>query len=47
MLSLFYGPTLTSIHDYWKEKIFEYIDYSFDYTDMALMYSQQSGVFAF
>ena len=28
MLSLFYGPTLTSIHNYWK-------DHSFDYTDLG------------
>ena len=28
MLSLLYGPTLTSIHDYWK-------NYSFDYTDIC------------
>ena len=27
-LSLLYGPTLTSIHDYWK-------NYSFDYTDFC------------
>ena len=26
--SLFYGPTLTSIHDYWK-------NHSFDYTDLC------------
>ena len=28
VLSFFYGPTLTSIHDYWKK-------HSFDYTDFA------------
>ena len=27
MLSLLYGPTLTPIHDYWK-------NHSFDYTDL-------------
>ena len=27
-LSLLYGPTLTSVHDYWK-------NYSFDYTDFV------------
>ena len=27
-LSLLYGPTLTSVHDYWK-------NYSFDYTDLC------------
>ena len=26
MLSLLYGPTLTSIHDYWKNHSFDYID---------------------
>ena len=35
-LSLHYGPTITSIHDYWK-------NYSFDYTDFC----QQSDVSAF
>ena len=34
--SLLYGPTLTSIHDYWK-------NHSFDYTDLC----QQSDVSAF
>ena len=36
MLSLLYGPTLTSIHDYWK-------NHSFDYTDICW----QSNVSAF
>ena len=36
VLSLLYGPTLTSIHDYWK-------NHSFDYTDLC----QQSDVSAF
>ena len=35
-LSLLYGPTLTSVHVYWK-------NYSFDYTDLC----QQSDVSAF
>ena len=35
-LSLLYGPTLISIHDYWK-------NHSFDYTDLC----QQSAVSAF
>ena len=26
MLSLLYGPTLTSIHDYWKNHSFDYMD---------------------
>ena len=26
MLSLHYGPTLTSIHDYWKNHNFDYMD---------------------
>ena len=36
VLSLLYGPTLTSIHDYWKNR-------SFDYTDLCW----QSDVSAF
>ena len=36
VLSLLYGPTLTSIHDYWK-------DHGFDYMDLC----QQSDIFAF
>ena len=28
MFSLLYGPTLTSMHDYWK-------NYSFDYADLC------------
>ena len=35
-LSLLYGPTLTSIHDYWKNHIFDYVDFC-----------QQSGISAF
>ena len=35
-LSLLYGPTLTSVHDYWK-------NHSFDYTDL---YRQSNNVFA-
>ena len=35
-LSLLYGPTLTSIYDYWK-------NHSFDYMDLC----QQSDVSAF
>ena len=26
MLSFLYGPTLTSIHDYWKNHSFDYMD---------------------
>ena len=26
MYSLLYGPTLTSIHDYWKNHSFDYMD---------------------
>ena len=36
MLSFLYGPSLTFIHDYWK-------NHSFDYTDLC----QQSNVSAF
>ena len=35
-LSLLYGPTLTSVHDYWKK-------HSFDYMELC----QQSDVSAF
>ena len=35
-LSLFYGPTLTCVHDYWE-------DHSFDYMKLC----RQSDVFAF
>ena len=35
-LSLLYGPTLTSVHDYWK-------NYSFDYMDLC----RQNDVFGF
>ena len=36
VLGLVYGPTLTSVHDYWKNP-------SFDYMDLC----QQRAVFAF
>ena len=36
VLSLLYGSTITSVHDYWK-------NHSFDYTDLC----QQSDVSAF
>ena len=36
VLSLFYGPNLTSVHDYWK-------NHSFDYTDLC----QKSNVSTF
>ena len=36
VLSLLYGPTLTSTHDYWKNLSFDYMDFC-----------QQSDVFAF
>ena len=41
VLSFLYGPTLISVHDYWKN--FDYMDYSFDYMDLC----QQSNVSAF
>ena len=31
MISLLYGPTITSIHDYWK-------NHSFDYTDLIAIF---------
>jgi hypothetical protein len=36
VLSLLYGPTITSMHDYWK-------NHSFDYIDLC----QQNDVYAF
>ena len=27
VLSLLYGPTLTSVHDYWKKHVFDYMDF--------------------
>ena len=36
MLSLLYGPALTSVHDYWK-------NHSFDYKDLC----QKTDIFAF
>ena len=41
VLSFLYGPTLISVHDYWKN--FDYMDYSFDYMDLC----QQSNVSEF
>ena len=43
MLSLLYDPTLTSVHDYWK-------NHSFDYTDfcqqvMSLLFNTLSRFF--
>ena len=36
MLSLLYGPTLTSVHDYWE-------NYSFDYTDLCSSHIAQQN----
>ena len=38
VLSFLYGPTLTSIHDYWK-------NHSFDYTDLCLLFNMLSRFF--
>ena len=40
MLSLLYGPTLTSIHDYWKNHSFDYTDlcWQSDVTDIICTY---------
>ena len=35
LLSLLYGPTVTSEHDYWK-------NHSFDYRDLSLLFNTQS-----
>ena len=36
MISLLYGPTLTSIHDYWKNHSFDYIDLSWQ-SDVSVL----------
>ena len=35
-LSLLYGPTLTSVHDYWKNHSFDYMDLCQQRTDTAI-----------
>ena len=40
MLSLFYSPTLTSIHDYWKNHNFDYIDLCWQ--SMSLLFNTLS-----
>ena len=40
MLSLLYGPTLTSVHDYWKNHSFDYMD--FDGKGMSLLFNMLS-----
>ena len=35
VFSLLYGPTLTSVHDYWKNRSFDYTDISLQSDDSA------------
>ena len=46
MLSLFYDPTLTSIHDYWENNRLDYTDLSdvSDYAAEAVMYCTMKGM---
>ena len=37
MLSLLYGPTLTSVRDYWKNHSFDYMDLCQQRTDTAIV----------
>ena len=41
VLSLLYGPTLTSIHDYWKNHSFDYMDLFFGKV-MSLLFNMLS-----
>ena len=43
MVSLLYGPTLTSVHDYWKNHNFDYIDFVSKVT--PLVFNTQSRFF--
>ena len=36
MLSLFYGPALTSVHDYWKDRSFDCTELSWQSDVSAL-----------
>ena len=42
MLSFLYGPTLTSIHDYWKNRRLDYICWTFVGKVMSLFFSMLS-----
>ena len=39
VLSFVYGPTLTSIHDYWKNHSFDYMDFYFVSKVMPLVFN--------
>ena len=41
MLSFLYGPTLTSIHDHWKNHSFDYED--FCHKVMSLLFNMLPG----
>ena len=38
-LSLLYGPTLTSVHDYWKNQSFDYMDFCWPSDVSAFLYA--------
>ena len=42
VLSFLYGPTLTSIHDYWKNHSFDWTNHSFDWTNHSFVSSELS-----
>ena len=39
VLSLLYGPTLTSVHDYWKNQSFDYMDFCWPSDVSAFLYA--------
>ena len=39
MVNLLYGPTLTSMHDYWKKHSFDYTDQTFVSQVMSLLFN--------
>ena len=45
-LSLVYGPTLTSIHDYWKNHSFDYMHYCWQ-SDVSVLKTLSRFVIAF
>ena len=55
LLSLLYGPTLTSVHDYWKNHSFDYTDFcrqsdvsAFEYVvEVCQLFFQGASVFSF
>ena len=43
MLNFLYGPTLTSVHDYWKNHTFDYMDVCWKSNVSAFKYAVQAG----